>query len=340
METILYLSKLIFALVLGVIVGKKLPGKMIKKADILLGVTLYILLFFMGINTGSIENILSQLNTIGVQALLVTVFSLSGTILVSTIASFIINTKKSKLINADGTINNAKHIVTTKDVNELYNAQLSNESKIQLRKHRFMKIVYVIKEPLILVMTVILGMLSRLFTPFFDWYTPEIITYLLYVLLFFSGLGIINSKIKIKEIFDSPILLLLPIWTIIGTYLGALILALISDFTISQSLGLSSGFGWYSLSGIMITDLGYPILGSISFLSNIFRESFSFFLIPLFSKFGRKFYYPSVCIGGATTMDVTLPIITSHFGTSFMIPTMYHGIFLTLVVPFLIPLFF
>ncbi|MDC7249140.1 MAG: lysine exporter LysO family protein, partial [Sphaerochaetaceae bacterium] len=70
METILYLSKLIFALVLGVIVGKKLPGKMIKKADILLGVTLYILLFFMGINTGSIENILSQLNTIGVQALL------------------------------------------------------------------------------------------------------------------------------------------------------------------------------------------------------------------------------------------------------------------------------
>ncbi len=336
----MYLSKLIFALVFGVFVGKKLPNKMIKKADILLGITLYVLLFFMGINTGSIENILSQLNSIGLQALLVTIFSLGGTIFVSTIASFLINTKKNKLINPDGTINNAKHIVTTKDVNQIYNTQLSRESTIQLRKHRFIKVLYVIKEPLILVMTVILGMLSRLFTPFFYWYSPDIITYLLYVLLFFSGLGIINSKIKIKEIFDSPILLLLPVWTIVGTYLGALLLALISEFTINQSLGLASGFGWYSLSGIMISDLGYPILGSISFLSNIFRESFSFFLIPLFSKFGRKFYYPSVCIGGATTMDVTLPIITSHFGTSYMIPTMYHGIFLTLVVPFLIPLFF
>ena len=133
---------------------------------------------------------------------------------------------------------------------------------------------------------------------------------------------------------------MLPVWTILGTYLGAFGLSFFTDFTIKQSLGLSSGFGWYSLSGIMISDLGYPILGSISFLSNIFRESFSFFLIPFFSNFGRRFYYPSVCIGGATTMDVTLPIIVTHFGTSVMIPTMYHGLFMTLIVPFLIPLFF
>jgi len=103
---------------------------------------------------------------------------------------------------------------------------------------------------------------------------------------------------------------------------------------------LSSGFGWYSLSGIMITDLGYPLLGSISFLSNIFRESITFFLIPFFSKFGRRFFYSSICIGGATTMDVTLPIIITHYGPTSMIPAMYHGMIMSLLVPFLIPLFF
>lgn len=336
----MYLSKLIFALVLGFFVGKKLPEKALKKVNFLSGIILYLLLFFMGINTGSIDNILSQLNTIGIQALMVTTFSVLGTIIIATIASFLIDFKKSRIVNEDGTIKNTDSNITSSDINSLYNAQLSDEAKIQVKKHWFIRIIYIVKEPLILIMTVILGMLLRLFTPFFNWYTSSIITYLLYCLLFCSGMGIINSKIKVTEIFSSPILLLLPLWTIIGTYLGSLFLPFFTNFTIKESLGLSSGFGWYSLSGIMITDLGYPLLGSISFLSNIFRESFSFFLIPFLAKFGRRFYYPSVCIGGATTMDVTLPILTTQFGPSFMIPTMYHGIVMTLLVPFLIPLFF
>ncbi len=325
---------------MGILIGKKTPKKILKKSDILLSISLYLLLFFMGINTGAIENILSELNSIGFKALIVTIFSLGGTILIATIASFIINFKKKNFVNQDGTIKKNIGVITSRDINAAYKSKLSEEAKIQVKRHWFVRSIYVIKEPLLLVSTVILGLLFKLYTPIFDWYTPDFITFLLYFLLFFSGLGIINSEIKIKEIFDSPILLLLPLWTILGTYFGAIILALISEFTISESMGVASGFGWYSLSGIMITDLGYPILGSISFLSNIFRESFSFFLIPLLSKFGRRFYYPSVCIGGATTMDVTLPIITSHFGPSVMIPSMYHGVFMTLVVPFLIPLFF
>lgn len=339
MDTIIYLGKLILALILGVIIGKKIPSKILKISDKFLNITLFVLLFFMGINTGAIDNILSELKTIGYSALLVTLFSIGGTIVVSIIASYIFDFKKKNIIQENGMIKDTIN-VTSSDINNLYNSGLKDEAKIQMKKHWLFRIFYIVKEPLVLVGVVLLGILAKLFTPLFDWYTPSIITILLYFLLFFSGIGIIESKIKIKEIFDSPLLLLLPLWTIIGTYLGAFILGVVSDFTISESLGLSSGFGWYSLSGIMITDLGFPLLGSISFLSNIFRESFTFFLIPVFSKLGRRFFYPSICIGGATTMDVTLPIIMTHYGPSSMIPAMYHGITMTILVPFLIPLFF
>ncbi len=340
METVLYLAKLILALIIGVLFGKKAPIKVLNKSGIMLTITLYVLLFFMGINTGAIENILLQLNTIGLKALLVTLFSLTGTILIALIASYLFDFKKKKLIKEDVLLIENKVVITSGDINKLMNTALSEEAKIQVKRHWIKRIIFVVKEPLILVSTVILGIIFKLYTPIFDWYNSSLITYLLYILLFFSGLGLVKAQINIKELFASPILLLLPLWTILGTYLGAFALSFFTEFTIKQSLGLSSGFGWYSLSGIMISDLGYPILGSISFLSNIFRESFSFFLIPLFSKFGRRFYYPSVCIGGATTMDVTLPIIVTHFGTSVMIPTMYHGLLMTLIVPFLIPLFF
>lgn len=340
METVVYLAKLISSLILGVFVGKKTSKKILKFSDFFLSITLYLLLFFMGVNTGSIEGILSKLDTIGAKALLVTVFSIGGTVIVSTIASYLIDFKKHKIVDEKGYIKNNNIIITNSDVNSLYNQELKEEAKIQLKRHRFKKAINVIKEPLVLISIVFLGIILRLFTPLFNWFESSIISYLLYFLLFFSGVGIIKANIKIKEIFSSPVLLLLPVWTVVGTYLGAASLSLISDFTLKESLGLSSGFGWYSLSGIMITDLGYPILGSISFLSNIFRESFSFFLIPIFSKFGRRFYYPAVCVGGATTMDVTLPIITTHFGPATIIPSMYHGLCMTILVPFLIPLFF
>lgn len=336
----MYLSKLILALILGVFVGKKLPQRVMSKASIVQTIILYLLLFFMGVNTGSIENILLELNTIGKQAFFITIFAMGGTIFVATIASFFLESNRHKIVRDDGLVNKSKGLVTSRDINKLYNVELSEEAKIQLKRHWFVKFIYVIREPVLLVMIVVVGMLLRLFTPAFNWFDQSLISYLLYALLFFSGLGVVNSNIKFKDIFDSPVLLLLPIWTIIGTYFGSFLFSMFSSFTVSESLGISSGFGWYSLSGIMITDLGYPILGSISFLSNIFRESFSFFLIPLLSKFGRRFYYPSICIGGATTMDITLPIITSHFGSDKMIPSIYHGLCITIVVPFLIPLFF
>jgi uncharacterized membrane protein YbjE (DUF340 family) len=340
MDTLFYLFKLIGALIIGVGFGKIVSKKVCSVAAKLQVVNLYCLLFFMGINTGSIEGILTKLDTIGARAFLVAATNILGSIAVALIASFLIDRKSGLAVDSSGKIDTDKVNVTSKDVNEILGGEISEEGKELLKKHKIQRLFMIIKEPVLLISIVILGMFAKLFTGAFEWFEPSVITYLLYALLFFSGISIVSSDLKIKEVFSSPWLLLLPVWTILGTYLGAMILPFVTPYTIKESLGLSSGFGWYSLSGIMITDLGYPILGSISFLANVFRESLTFFLIPLLAKFGRKFYYPSVCSGGATTMDVTLPILTSHFGVSTMVSSMYHGLTLTILVPFLIPLFF
>jgi uncharacterized membrane protein YbjE (DUF340 family) len=150
----------------------------------------------------------------------------------------------------------------------------------------------------------------------------------------------VHRKISFKGVFADRSLFFLPLYTILGTYVGALGVFLFTPYTLSQVIGMLSGFGWYSLSGILITDLGYPVLGSISFLSNLLRESFSFFLIPLFGRLGRRYYYPAVCTAGATSMDVTLVLLSSHFGTRTMVGSIYHGVIMSLVAPLLIPLFF
>ena len=206
METILYLAKLILALIFGVIFGKRAPKKVLNKSEIFLTITLYILLFFMGVNTGAIDNILLQLNFIGVKALFVTLFSLGGIILISLGASYLFDFKKKNLIKAGDLIIENNVVITSNDVNKLLKTKLSDESKIQVKKHWFKKIIFIIKEPIILVSTVILGIIFKLYTPLFDWYRSSLISYLLYVLLFFSGLGLVKAKLNIKEIFASPIL--------------------------------------------------------------------------------------------------------------------------------------
>lgn len=314
METLLYLAKLALALVLGMgsahLLGKERFTHVSAYAQMLL---VWLLLFFMGVNTGGIDGITSQFGTIGITALLITLFGVAGTILVALLFSFILTPSLR-----------SEHIAIAKR-----------------KEQSFIRRLYdIIKEPLLLVSIVILGLVLRLGTNAFSWFDSSLVTYLLYVLLFSVGMGMVHRKISFKGVFADRSLFFLPLYTILGTYVGSLGVFVFTPYTLAEVVGMLSGFGWYSLSGILITDLGYPVLGSISFLSNLLRESFSFFLIPLFGRLGRRYYYPAVCTAGATSMDVTLVLLSSHFGTRTMVGSIYHGVIMSLVAPLLIPLFF
>lgn len=314
MDTLWYLGKLALALVLGMLCARVLGLRRFNRAAALLQTTLvWLLLFFMGVNTGGIEGITTQFGTIGLSALVLTLLGVAGTILFSLVFSY----RVSPIVQVEGI------------------AIAKRKEQSWLRR-----LFDIVKEPLILVGIVILGLTLRLTTPLFSWFESSLVTYLLYTLLFFVGMGMVHKQISFKGVFSDKSLFLLPFYTIAGTYLGALLAPLLTPFTLKEACGMLSGFGWYSLSGILISDLGFPIPGSISFLANLLRESFSFFLIPLFGRLGMRYYYPAVCTAGATSMDVTLVLLSSHFGTRTMLGSIYHGVIMSLAAPILIPLFF
>lgn len=171
--------------------------------------------------------------------------------------------------------------------------------------------------------------------------------YVLYLLMLQVGLSIGSDK-KLKDILTSirPHLLLVPLATITGTLIAsALISLLISRWSVFDCMAVGSGFAYYSLSSILITELkeaslGVQVaaeLGTIALMSNIFREIMALLGAPLFLKyFGRL---APICAGGATTMDTTLPVITRYCGKDIVFVSIFHGILVDLTVPFFVPFF-
>ncbi|MDR0430946.1 MAG: lysine exporter LysO family protein [Tannerellaceae bacterium] len=175
----------------------------------------------------------------------------------------------------------------------------------------------------------------------------DITPYVLYLLMFQVGISIGSDK-KLKNILTSirPQLLLVPLATITGTLsFSALASFLIAQWSVFDCLAVGSGFAYYSLSSILITELreaSYGVqlateLGTIALMANIMREIMVLLGAPLFvNYFGRL---APICAGGATTMDTTLPIITRYSGKDLVFMSIFHGILVDLTVPFFVSFF-
>ncbi len=166
----------------------------------------------------------------------------------------------------------------------------------------------------------------------------DISLYALYVLLFLVGIGIGGDNRIWKIVKNVNIkIFLVPLSVIIGTllFVGP-ISFFIPGISLRDSLAIVSGFGYYSLSSVLITQLRNETLGVIALLSNITREIVTLLLTPLMVKYFGKL--APIASGGATSMDITLPIITKFTGKEYAMISVFNGIILTLIVPFLITL--
>ena len=130
--------------------------------------------------------------------------------------------------------------------------------------------------------------------------------------------------------------LFLPLTTVVGTFLGVLILSFFSERSVFDFLAVGSGFGYYSLSSILITEYKGIELGTIALLANILREIITLLFAPVMVKYFGKL--APIAAGGATTMDTTFPIIIRTSGKEFSVVSIYHGFVMDLSVPFLVTL--
>ncbi|EKO3609325.1 MULTISPECIES: lysine exporter LysO family protein [Vibrio] len=160
--------------------------------------------------------------------------------------------------------------------------------------------------------------------------------WILFILLFFIGVQLRNSGLTLKQILLNKHGMIIASVVIITCWIGGILAAFILDIPIYRALAMASGFGWYSLSGILMGDAFGPVYGGASFLIELMRELVALALIPMF--IGRK---PCTSIGyaGATAMDFTLPVIQTTGGVRCVPIAIVSGFILSLLVPFLMLLF-
>lgn len=180
-----------------------------------------------------------------------------------------------------------------------------------------------------------------------SWFSTHASTYILYALMLQIGISIGHSN-KLKEMKRQLhwSTLCLPLMTIVGTLLfSALAGILLSDWSITDCLAVGSGFGYYSLSSLLIVDLKAPFigtdkalqLGTIALLANIIREMTCLIGTPFFARYFGK--YAPITVAGVTSMDVCLPIIRETSGNAMVPIALLHGICLEITVPIMVSFF-
>ena len=155
-------------------------------------------------------------------------------------------------------------------------------------------------------------------------------------LLFCVGMSIGSNDNIVSEFRSlNPRLALLPVATILGSFAGSLVAWLFLQYRgVTDCMAVGSGFAYYSISSIFITQYRGAELGTVALLANIYREILTLLIAPLLAKvFGPL---APISSGGATTMDTTLPIISQTCGQQYVVVSLFHGFVVDFSVPFLV----
>lgn len=155
-------------------------------------------------------------------------------------------------------------------------------------------------------------------------------------LLFTVGFSLGEDRDLWKKVKGLPrISLAVPFLVALGSILGAVFAGLLCSIEPGEAALVGAGFGWYSLSAVLIAQSYDLTLGTLALLTNIFREILAILLIPTVAE--RLGKAAAVAPGGATAMDVTLPIVAANTDAQTAILAFYSGTVLSILVPIVIP---
>lgn len=307
------MAGLLGSIALGVFLGWKrfLPERILKNSGRIITFSLMFLLLCMGLKIGTDKQTLLNLGIYGLQAVC---FAL-GTIAFSMITVFFLEklfAKKPELGSADQ--------MKVQDVCEQNNS------------HPYRMTVIIIGA----FSCGVIGGFAAAPVSVSD-ILPDITNWALNFTVFAVGLDLGQNKEIWKQMLGTGrIVLLAPLGTALGSILAGMLIGKLFGWTIGEGGAVAAGFGWYSLSGVIITEIHSVSLGTIAFLSNVLRELLAIIIIPFFA--GRVGKLALVTPGGAATMDTVLPVIASSGPPGSAVIAFIHGVALSFLVPILVPL--
>ncbi|QSP95332.1 LysO family transporter [Marinobacter salinisoli] len=158
----------------------------------------------------------------------------------------------------------------------------------------------------------------------------DVATWALMLLLFLIGLQLRNAGLSLRKLLMNRQGVGIALALTLSSLLAGAILIPFVALPWHDVLALASGFGWYSLSGIVIGDALGPAWGGVAFLNDVLREIIALAIIPVLIS-----ARPAMAIGygGATAMDFTLPVIRSSGGLACVPVAIASGFMLSFLSP-------
>ncbi|MDO4745069.1 MAG: lysine exporter LysO family protein [Bacillota bacterium] len=286
----------------------------------------YIMVLIMGLRMGINEQVTSNLGTIGVQSLVITIFAVGGSMV------FITVVRKIMRMDKYGNLKSSKEI-------EQEHSSSSGDSK--LSKSDIQSTVIILGFVVVGMAAgyfIIAGMMPQILDEF-EVISGHSLTVFLCCLLFCVGfdLGIAGTVVSnIKEVGARA--LAFPFAAVIGSLIIGTAAGMFFGFSLKEGLAISAGFGWYTYAPTVIASAGseYMIASAVSFMHNVIREVAGIVLIPIL---GKKIGYLEVTgIPGVAAMDVCMPIVERSCRHDTVVYSFAVGLLMCLTTSIVVPM--
>lgn len=323
---------IMFLIVLGIILGYAFKKQefIFKISNLISAISVYLLLFFMGISTAVKQDLFSQFREIGAISIILCFSGILGSVLALIPIGIHLKRNRSFLWSfLELRTNNLSEHTTERNENlQISSNRHEHKQQNTITRDMFYPIIFFV-----------LGFFfSMLIVPEKKDWMDATVTYSLYLLIFFTGIGIGRQNtldlIKKYHIF----VLIIPLVAMLGSMLmGFLVSLLIKGINTEYAVAISSGMGYYSISAIITSQNLGEIVGVMALFTNLLRELITMLFAPLMVKwFGPL---APIGSGGATAMDTTLPFIKKSSGNEYAIIGFISGVILTILVPIVTAIF-
>jgi uncharacterized membrane protein YbjE (DUF340 family) len=167
-----------------------------------------------------------------------------------------------------------------------------------------------------------------------SWVSSYLFDFSLVALLFVMGFMFGADKGAVSKLRKAGFRILgVPFSIALGSVVGGLVGGVLLGISIAGSMAVTAGFGWYTLAGPLVGQLFGADFGALGFVVNFLRELLTIVTIPLMARIDS---YTPVALGGATTMDTTLPVIVRYCGSETLVTAFSSGFALSIMAPFAI----
>ena len=326
--------KVIACMAAGMVLGRFLRIKGLQKP--IIAVT-WLLLLFLGLETGSDREVIGALPSIGLASAALSIGGVAGSCILAWLLWKYMGGKVGEAVPEAG--QGARETGAGGDLQAVSDGDLQAVSGLDMGTGRRISVWSGMGGSLVILGFFTLGIILGLAgLPAGQSIVHKLSFWSLCILMAMVGMSVGGNPELVSSIRSmNPRIALLPIATILGTYAGCIIVNLFLGHSIADVLAIGSGFGYYSLSSVLISSSRGPHLGSIALISNIIREVFTLLCAPVLARIAGPL--APISSGGATTADTTLPIISSCCGDKFVLISIFHGFAVDFTVPFLVTLF-